>query len=171
MKTKLLAIITIFAAAFTGFSQEKTGWDNWAQLIGIWAGEGSGQPGQGGGSFTFSFDLDKKIIIRKSHSEYPAANNKPGIIHDDLMVIYPGTGSEPAKAIYFDNESHVINYTVTYAEKDIILTSNKSPNAPVFRLTYSFLNTDTVNVKFEMSQDGEKFTTYIEGISKRQKTR
>ena len=40
---------------------------------------------------------------------------------------------------------------------------------PVFRLTYTLLDNETINTKFEMSQDGEKFTTYIEGKSKKVK--
>jgi len=41
------------------------------------------------------------------------------------------------------------------------------PNVPVFRLTYTLLENETVNTKFEMSRDGVNFTTYIEGKSKK----
>lgn len=41
------------------------------------------------------------------------------------------------------------------------------PGAPIFRLTYSLLGNGTINTKFEMSQDGEKFMVYIEGKSKK----
>jgi hypothetical protein len=34
-------------------------------------------------------------------------------------------------------------------------------------LTYTLLEKETINVKFEMSQDGEKFTTYTEGKCKK----
>ncbi|MCJ7714336.1 hypothetical protein MUO66_07770 [Candidatus Bathyarchaeota archaeon] len=76
-------------------------------------------------------------------------------------------GGNPTKAIYFDNEGHIINYQVTYSDKSIVLTSDRIPNVPVFRLTYTLLGIDTVDTKFEMSQDGEKFTLYIEGKSKK----
>ena len=46
--------------------------DNWTWLMGEWKGEGSGQPGQGEGTFSFSYDLNKNIIVRKSHSVFPA---------------------------------------------------------------------------------------------------
>ena len=49
------------------------------------------------------------------------------------------------------------------------LTSEKNPNAPIFRLTYTLLDDNTVNTKFEMSQDGENFMTHIEGKSKKVK--
>jgi hypothetical protein len=74
----------------------------------------------------------------------------------------------PSKAIYFDNEGHTIYYSITWTDRSIVLTSEKALNVPIFRLTYSLLDKDTVNTKFEMSQDGLKFMVYIEGKSKRQ---
>lgn len=160
------------AVLLTGFvvichAQQGTGWDKWNWLIGNWIGEGSGQPGQGSGTFSFSFDLDKNILIRRSHSEYPATGTKPKIIHDDLMIIYPGQIENSDKAVYFDNEGHIIFYSVSFSDKSIILTSDKIPNGPVFRLIYTSLDSETVSTKFEMSQDGIKFTPYIEGKSTR----
>jgi hypothetical protein len=169
VKTKLILTLAFFGFLTTCLGQQTSTWNKWNWLMGEWKGEGSGQPGQGGGTFTFKPDLDKKIIIRKSHSEYPATGNKPEVIHDDLMIVYSDSAGNASKAIYFDNEGHTINYSITYSERSIILTSGKIPGVPVFRLTYVLLDTDMINTKFEMSQDGEKFMTYIEGKSKRTK--
>ncbi|MGZ3884832.1 MAG: hypothetical protein ACXVPD_11775 [Bacteroidia bacterium] len=166
MNTRLLFTIIGFTLSVMCFGQQNTAWDKWNWLLGEWKGEGSGQPGQGSGKFSFAFDLDKKVIVRKSHSEYPAAGTKPKTIHDDLMVVYMDMSGTPSKAIYFDNEGHTINYSISYSGKSIILLSEKMPNVPVFRLTYTSLDDNTINTKFEMSQDGEKFMTYIEGKSK-----
>lgn len=136
-------------------------------LIGQWEGLGKGQPGQGGGTFSFAFDLDKKIMVRKSHSEFPAVRNKPKIIHEDLMIIYLDNNENFNRAIYFDNEGHIINYRLTCKEKSIEMTSEKVTDSPFFRLTYTLLNHDSVFTKFEMSADGEKYKTYIEGKSKK----
>jgi hypothetical protein len=167
MKTGFLFFITVFIMTLPCSGQQNGKWDKWSFLIGEWQGEGSGQPGNGGGSFSFAFDLDKNVLIRKSHSEYPATETKPKIIHDDLMIVYSDASNNTEKAIYFDNEGHIINYSVTQSDKSIVLTSDKVANAPVFRLTYTFLNNNTVDTRFEMSQDGEKFMTYIEGVSRK----
>lgn len=167
MITKLILFFSLLTITSVSFGQQKTAWDNWNWLMGEWIGEGSGQPGQGGGVFSFSLDLENKILVRKSHSEYPAKDNKPAVIHDDLMVVYLDYTGSPSKAIYFDNEGHTINYEISYSDKSIVLTSNKIPNVPIFRLTYSLLDINIVDTKFEMSQDGEKFITYIEGKSKK----
>lgn len=169
MRAKLILSIACIGLMGTCFGQSSPNWNKWNWLIGEWVGEGSGQPGQGDGTFSFKPDLDQKILVRKSHSEYPATVNKPQVIHDDLMVVYLDYSGNASKAIYFDNEGHTINYAVSYAEKSIVLTSDKMPNVPVFRLTYSLLDDATVNTKFELSQDGEKFMTYIEEKSKKMK--
>jgi len=167
MKGKLFLFVVLFSISINIFGQEKPSWKNWNWLMGSWIGEGSGEPGTGGGTFSFSLDLDEKILIRKSHSEYPAEDNKPVIIHDDLMIVYPDLNGIPSDAIYFDNEGHTIKYHIIYSENAIILTSEKNPGAPVFRLTYTLFNKDTIDTKFEMSQDGKDFMLYIEGESKK----
>lgn len=167
MKTKIFFTTLFFVLTISCLGQQNATWEKWSWLMGEWKGEGSGQPGKGGGTFSFAFNLDKKIIERKSHSEYPATENKPLIIHDDLMIVYLDFTENPTKAIYFDNEGHSINYKISYADKSIVMISDKIPNVPVFRLTYTLLDNSTVNTKFEMSQDGEKFMTYIEGKSKK----
>lgn len=155
--------------ALNSGGQQSPKWDHWYFLIGEWKGEGSGQPGQGDGIFSFYTDLNQNILVRKSHTEFPATGNRPAAIHDDLMIEYPENEGIPSKAVYFDNEGHVINYSVAYANNSIVLTGEKKAGMPVFRLTYTPLDKDLVNTKFELSQDGDKFITYIEGNSKRVK--
>ena len=81
------------------------------------------------------------------------------------MIIYPDYSGQSSSAIYFDNEGHTINYTVANTADSIILTSVPMKDMPVFRLTYTWLGQGLVNTKFEMSQDGKNFMTYVEGKS------
>lgn len=164
MKTKIYFTIVFFAILASGFAQNQS-WSKFQWIIGEWKGEGGGQPGNGGGTFSFKPDLNDKVLVRKSHSEYSTKDNFPVVVHDDLMIMYLDPAGNPLKAIYFDSEGHTINYAITCTDKTIVLQSEKMPNVPVFRLTYTLLDDGRVNTKFEMSQDGEKFTTYIEGKS------
>ena len=149
MRTILLTI-SILLLSISSFAQRNTTWAKWEWLIGEWQGEGTGKPGAGTGTFSFKPDLDEKILVRKSHSEYPATPGKPEVIHDDLMIIYSDYSGTPSKAIYFDNEGHTINYLITYITDAIVMTSEKVTNAPVFRLTYSLLHDEksTRNSKY-----------------------
>jgi len=169
LKTKLVITIALFGFLTTCFGQQSQAWEKWNWLVGEWIGIGTGQPGQGGGYFSFKTDLDDNILVRKSHTEFPASGNRPAAVHNDLMIIYPGIQGALPKAIYFDNEGHSINYQVSFAENSIIMTSEKVPDVPVFRLTYTLLDPETVNTKFEMSQDNVNFMTYIDGKSKKTK--
>jgi hypothetical protein len=169
MKEKLLLTMILITIMTAGFGQQNSNWAKWSWLMGEWKGEGSGEPGKGSGIFSFKTDLDNKILVRRAHSEYPGPSGKPATIHDDLLIVYLDFSGNPAKAIYFDNEGHTINYTIDYTNKAIILLSDKISKMPVFRLTYTLLDNNSINTKFEMSQDGEKFMKYIEGVSRKVK--
>ncbi len=166
MEKKIILIILFFAALpHLSADDNSQIWRPFDYLIGHWTGGGEGQPGTGGGTFDFSYDLDQNILIRRSHSEYTSQGSSVRTVHDDLLLIYLETAL-PEKAIYFDNEGHVIHYTVTDLSDSLIsFTSGQDLKTPVFRLTYIRLGEKKVNVKFEMSRDGKKFMTYIEGKS------
>ena len=55
------------------------------------------------------------------------------------MIIYPQRDGK-FKAIYFDNEGHTMNYSITYTANTIVLLSEKIQNVPIFRLTYTLLD-------------------------------
>ena len=169
MKVKLILMLGFICITALAFGQESNNsWEKLSFLIGNWKGEGSGDPGQGEGYFSFKFDLDRKILVRTSHSEYPATKDKPKIVHNDLMIIYLDFSGSPSKAIYFDNEGHVLNYSITYPNNtDIVFTSDAISNVLIFRLTYTKIDDKSVNTKFEIAQDGLNFVKYIEGKSKR----
>ncbi len=170
MKDSFISLfILLLGISSLSLAQQDTTWQKWNWLVGDWTGEGSGTPGNGEGWFSLKPDLDGKVLIRKNHSEYPATTDKPKTIHDDLMVVYLDYAGQPAKAVYFDNEGHTINYAISYLEKSIVFTSGKVQNKPVFRLSYTSLGKETVDVKFEMSRDGETFQTYTEGKCIRKK--
>jgi hypothetical protein len=142
----------------------------WGALVGEWAGEGSGSPGSGAGTSSFQYDLQKQVLVRRSHSEYPASGDRPATVHDDLMVIYPWTGEE-ARASYFDNEGHVIEYTASWSAGGDTVTflSKPTPGGPRFRLTYKKVDPQTLKVAFEMAQPGptSTFQPYVSGKLKR----
>jgi hypothetical protein len=85
------------------------------------------------------------------------------------MVVYKNQEGNPAKAIYFDNESHVIRYNITYADRKIVLTSEPNPATPRFRLVYELLEDSLVNIRFEMAMPNapEEFKLYLEGRSRK----
>ncbi|MGC4054070.1 MAG: hypothetical protein QM757_33720 [Paludibaculum sp.] len=89
-----------------------------APLIGHWVGDGSGSPGTGPGEFSFEPGLQGKVVLRKN-SPSTRGRRSPAFRHDDLMVVYQEGGQGPLRADYYDNEGHVIRYTVSAEGKTI----------------------------------------------------
>jgi hypothetical protein len=163
----LLLLATLLAAA----QAAPDPWADWRFLIGEFiAGDSAGVPGQASkGGFTLTPDLDGKILLRKNHAEYPAANGRPAFSHDDLMIVYhDGTST---KAFYDDNEGHVIHYNVTVSDdkKQIIFVSETGAQGPQYRLTYRDLHAGAVKVLFEIAPPDKpgQFIRYVEATVRR----
>jgi len=159
--------ILILAAllAMPAFAAED--WGPVRFLIGHWTGEGSGQPGQGSGAFSFAPDLQGAVLIRKNYAEYPPANGKPGFRHDDLMVVYRDEATKQLRATYFDSEGHVIAYSVKAAGDGVVFVSEGAPDTTRYRFTYTSAGSDRLKLKFEIAPPGKDFSTYIEASARR----
>ena len=137
-------------------------------LVGEWKGEGEGQPGQASGAASFRFELGGKALVRHSHADYPAANGRPALHHEDLLTLF--AEGETLKALYLDNEDHVIRYLVTAAPEGVAFTSEPAPG-PRFRLTYLRKSEALVTVRFEIAPPAapEAFKTYLEAVTRKVK--
>ncbi len=163
----VLSVICLLAVA-AGSSAED--WGPAQFLVGHWTADGSGQPGQGSGSFSFTPDLQGKILVRKSFAEYPAADGKPASRHDDLMIVYRDPGSHELRATYFDSEEHVIQYSlkaseggaVFVTEGGAVFVTEGGANTMRYRLTYTSTGADRLKLKFEIAPPGKDFATYLE---------
>jgi hypothetical protein len=146
-------------------------WNAFKFIIGEWVGEGTGAPGEGSGGFSFSYDLQNTVLVRKNFANYPATKGRPAFTHDDVMIVYQEAGK--IRAVYFDNEQHVINYSVTVAadSNSIVFVSDAVPSTPRFRLTNTKSGTDKIAITFEISPPGkpEDFARYIEASARRKK--
>jgi hypothetical protein len=134
-------------------------------LMGGWVAEGPAEAGTG--HFEFTSDVQGKVLIRRNHAEYPAAKPRPAVNHDDLMVIYH---EGEVRATYFDNEGHVIRYTMESGAPDTAtFISETTPGAPRFRLSYKKLPDGRLAGKFELTPPDkpEEFKTYLEWTAKR----
>jgi hypothetical protein len=142
----------------------------WRAVMGEWEGQGSGKPGEGGGRFSLGYDLQGQVLVRRNHSEYPAKGAAPAVAHDDLMVIYPVAGGSAHRAVYFDNEGHVIHYTAEWSAdgKTLTFLSDPAPGAPRFRLVYGVSAPEELTVTFEAAPPGEsRFSPYVTGKVRR----
>ena len=134
----------------------------WQALLGEWKGENTS--GGSAGACGFHLDLADHVIIRTNLAVLAAAG-----AHDDLMIISPGATEDKARAVYFDNEAHVIEYEAAWSVDGNTLTFLSKPAAgPRFRLTYQKADAKTFSVTFEMAPPGQAaFKVYTSGKIKR----
>lgn len=166
MKRFLFLIPFLCAAAVLAQAQAGDPYGAVRFLMGDWVADGPAAAGSG--HFEFTRDLQGNIIVRRNHSESPSAGDRQTANHDDLMVIYRESGG--TRAIYFDNEGHVIRYTVEAGGPDAVtFLSEAAAGAPRYRLSYKKLPDGRLSGKFEVAPPGkpEEFKTYLEWTAKR----
>lgn len=170
----ILLILAFLAVGLTPvLAQAPKPADPWAGLnflVGEWQGVGSGAPGEGVGGTSFAFNLDKKILVRKNWANYPPKpGEKAGISHEDLMVIYPSNDGSTLRAIYFDNEGHVIQYTASFTQKPntSVFETDAAQPGPRFRLTYELKADGTLDNAFSIAPPGGEFKVYAQGLLKK----
>ena len=146
-------------------------WDPLEFLIGSWSSPVSGQPGEGvSGSTTFSYDLDKNIILRRSRAVFaPAPGEAQGLNHDDLLVIYQQPGEAPFRAVYFDNEGHTIHYTLSFPEKQpgVVFESEAEAPGPRARLVYELAADGSLVTEFFVAAPGGELLSHVKGKVKK----
>lgn len=156
-----------FLSALCAVASEQEEGDVWQPfrfMIGEWAGGGSGQPGEGVGQFTVAFDLNKKVLIRRNHAEYPAKAGQPkGSAHDDLMIIYPQGAQVGFRAEYFDSEGHVIHYAVSFPPGKVVFESDDASGGPRFKLVYEMKSADVLGIEFDMAAPNRDYHPYLTG--------
>jgi hypothetical protein len=174
-----VAVVAILAAGPAGQARtlnrvQQDPWSPLSFLVGEWEGEGSGKPGQGSGGFTFTADLQGKVLVRKNYAEYPATKERPAFRHDDLMIVYRDDTGKQFHAIYFDSENHTISYGIKAIDSNTVeFLSEVDPATPRYRLTYHKTSSDTLSIKVEIAPPGkpDSFATYIEAVCRRKSAR
>ncbi len=140
-------------------------WDSLKFLEGAWQAKTPGGPSGPAVSGTYSFrkELDGHILARHSSSDGCKGPADFDCDHHDLLYVYQNGPAQPLKAIYFDNEGHVIHYDVsTPAPDKVVFLSDASTPGPQFRLTYE-LKDSVLSGKFQMQMPGQsEWKSYLE---------
>jgi len=143
----------------------------WRVLIGDWAGDGGGQPGSATGRTSYRFEVGERAIIRRNRADVAASAGRPASVHEDLLVIYAGSKPGETRALYVDNEDHVIQYSAAWSTdgKTLTFVSDAMPMAPRFRMTYKIQSADAHVLDFDMAPPGspDAFKLYVSGKLKR----
>jgi hypothetical protein len=160
MTRKLLVAFVLAGGAL--FAQDNALWRPLEFLIGTWEAKTSGGSAGAAASGTYSFQTELKGHVLARHSDNSGCKGPADFdcLHSDLLYIYPGA---PYRAVYFDNEGHVIQYDVsTPSPTMVVFLSNGPKTEPAFRLIYE-LKGSTMFGKFQMRLPGQdEFRSYLE---------
>jgi len=110
-------------------------------------------------------------MVRRNRAEYaPKAGEKAGLVHEDLLMINRPLGEQLFRAIDFDNEEHVIRYTVSFPsnQRTVVFDSEVVEKSPRFRLIDEMATGRALSVEFLVAPPGGELKSYTKGIAKRQ---
>jgi hypothetical protein len=162
------AIFGLVCTILNAQNQLPTGKDQWnslSYLEGTWdartQGEASGVAAAG--TYSFKKELGGHILARHTSAAGCKGPADFNCEHSDLLYIYQDTPDQPLKAIYFDNEGHVIHYRVsTPAPGSAIFISDPAVPGPQYQLVYE-LTGAVMSGKFQMRMPGKaEWTSYLE---------
>jgi hypothetical protein len=141
-------------------------WKALGFLEGTWDAhtQGGAAQAQGNGTYSFAPELKHHVLVRRSGDSTgckgPASFDCE---HRDLLYVYQEAENQPLKAIYFDNEGHVIHYAVSTPDPTTaVFISEASPSGPQFQLVYQ-LKDMVMSGKFQMRMPGQaEWKSYLE---------
>ncbi len=140
-------------------------WRSLQFLMGTWEAKtlGGSAGAASSGSYTFQLELRGHVLARHSANAGCKGPADFDCEHGDLLYVYPEPAGGSLKAIYFDNEGHVINYDVTTsAPNTAVFATPASQPGPQFRLVYE-LKERIMHGKFQMRMPGQnEFKSYLE---------
>jgi hypothetical protein len=159
--TKKLVVLLICASGL--FAQNTPSWKPLEFLIGTWTAktQGGAAGAEGSGVYSFQLELKGNVLARHATTAGCKGPTDFNCDHGDLLYIY--REGQAYKAIYFDNEGHVIHYDLsTPAPTAVVFLSSPSQPGPQFRLSYELKN-KVMFGKFQMRMPGQtEFKSYLE---------
>lgn len=165
---KLTAILTISAGLLGAQNTPATASEQWNALHfleGTWDAQtaGGASGATAAGSYVFRKELGGHILARHSSSTGCEGPDDFDCEHGDLLYIFQDSPGQPLRAIYFDNEGHVIHYNVsTPGPEQVLLISDASVPGPRFRLIYE-RRSGVMSGKFQVQLPGQpEWKSYLE---------
>jgi hypothetical protein len=164
----LLALPLICAAQASGQSAPAPAPDPFKALSFLEQNWEANTNGYGGiksiGTYTFRRELGGHVLARRSTSDVDCKG--PATFdceHGDILYVYEEAPGQPLKAIYFDNEGHVIHYDVTTpTATSVVFLSEPSRPGPKFRLSYELKDAQMFG-KFQTQMPGQtEWKSYLE---------
>ena len=167
---KYAVALAFLGAAFLSAQTENPDLKPLGFLEGTW--DAKTQQGTAGaaasGTYTFVKELGGHILARHTTTADCKGPASYDCDHGDLLYVYPEGAT--LKAIYFDNEGHVIHYNVAASDPNsVVFLSDAAIPGPQVRLAYERKGA-VMSGKFQMRMPGETaWKPYLEWSGSKQR--
>lgn len=173
----LLLICLLFP--FIAVAQNAVKVDPWIpfqSFIGVWTGQGSGEPGIGTYERSYKFILNGKFIeVRNKSTFEPTASNAKGEVHEDLGYISYDRSLKKFRLRQFHIEGFVNEYlldSISPDQKTIVFVTESIENIPSgwkAKETYRVLSENELEESFELAEPGKDYAVYSKVLLKKVK--
>jgi len=142
-------------------ADEAAQWKPLAFLLGTWeAKTDAGGKVNSIGTYTFKPELNGTVLARHSSADSCKGPADFDCDHHDLLYLFHE--GDAIRAVYFDNEGHVLHYTVSTPKPTTVVFDTEPGPGPRFRLTYELAG-GRMQGKFQMSPPGSaEYHSYLE---------
>lgn len=141
-------------------------WKAFQFLFGTWSGDGLGPGGKGPGTLTVEPDLDGTILRAVNSQSFSGNEKQPPFTYRGMIIL-----SSPTRALFVDNEGHVLHYIVRATSNKVVFTGEREavPVAPRFRFSYTLLKDGKLDCSFDIApmDTPDKFTIHVSGTASR----
>ncbi len=167
MKQLIVFFLLLPCLSFSQSARKDSLWSILKPFIGVWAGEGGGEPGKGQYERSYQFIMDRNFIEIKNRSTYPpSANNPKGEVHEDIGYFSYDKTRKKFKLRQFHIEAFVNTFvldSISADKKVLVFISEDIENIPKgFRAkeTYRLLGDNEIEEIFEIAEPGKDFSVY-----------
>jgi hypothetical protein len=163
------AIVLAVHCSAQSNAPERDAWKALNFLQGTWqAKTGEGSAAKVTGTYSFTRELKGHVLARHSTVAGCTGPEAFDCEHGDILYIFEEMRGQPLKAIYFDNEGHVIHYSLSTPDATTVIFLSDPGPGPRFRLVYH-LEQGIMSGKFQVQMPRqEDWKSYLDWSGGRQ---
>ncbi len=174
MIRKILIMVIVLPALLVAQAEKKQDvWEPMKSLVGQWEGKGEGKSGISTVSHDFEFIMKGRYLHMRTKATFePQEKNPKGEVHEDWGFFSYDRSRKIIVFRQFHVEGFITQYVLedTSEERKLVFATEQIENAPPglkARLTLRRLDSDGLEVNFELSFQGREFDCYSLNTLKR----
>lgn len=167
MKSILTLLLLLPVVSDAQMNKRDSLWLTLKPFLGVWKGEGGGEPGQGIYERSYQFILNNRFIEIRNKSTYPPTDKNPkGEVHEDIGYFSYDNAKKTFMLRQFHIEGFVNEFrleSISPDRKTLVFITESIENIPAgyrAKETYRVIGDDEIEETFEIAEPGKDFKVY-----------